>query len=77
MNVHHPDIHHAGILRDNDGDPDLFLTFYGRPNALYRNEAGDISSKSRPGPAWPRRRPGARGRTGPPARFSSTMLFLL
>ena len=25
---------------DNDGDPDLFVTFYGRPNALYRNEAG-------------------------------------
>ena len=25
---------------DNDGDPDLFVTCYGRPNALYRNEAG-------------------------------------
>ncbi len=25
---------------DNDGDPDLFVTSFGRPNALYRNEEG-------------------------------------
>ena len=25
---------------DNDGDPDLFVTFYGRPNAFLRNEGG-------------------------------------
>lgn len=25
---------------DNDGDPDLFVTCYGRPNAFYRNEGG-------------------------------------
>ncbi len=25
---------------DNDGDPDLFVTCYNKPNALYRNEAG-------------------------------------
>ncbi len=25
---------------DNDGDPDLFVTFYGKPNELYRNESG-------------------------------------
>ncbi len=25
---------------DNDGDPDLFVTCYGKPNALYRNEGG-------------------------------------
>ncbi len=25
---------------DNDGDPDLFLTFFGRPNALLRNDRG-------------------------------------
>ncbi len=25
---------------DNDGDPDLFVTYFGRPNAFYRNEAG-------------------------------------
>ena len=25
---------------DNDGDPDLFVTCYGRPNAFFRNEGG-------------------------------------
>ena len=25
---------------DNDGDPDLFITCYGKPDALYRNDAG-------------------------------------
>ncbi len=48
---------------DNDGDPDLFLTFYGRPNALFRNDGGrfvDISNATgisqsvpgRSGPNW-------------------------
>jgi len=26
---------------DNDGDPDLFVTCFGKPNALYRNEGGE------------------------------------
>ena len=49
---------------DNDGDPDLFVTYYGRPNALFRNEAGqrfvDITTEAglaappvgRTGPNW-------------------------
>jgi enediyne biosynthesis protein E4 len=71
MNVHHPDIHHAGILRDNDGDPDLFLTFYGRPNALYRNEAGGhfVEVAARAGLASP-----PAGRKGP--NWTTSAAFL-
>jgi len=49
---------------DNDGDPDLFVTSFGRPNALYRNEGGKTfvevaaeaglaaPTEARTGPNW-------------------------
>ena len=54
---------------DNDGDPDFFVTFYGRPNVLYRNDGGkrfvEIAASAgltsppagRKGPNWTTSRP--------------------
>jgi hypothetical protein len=56
---------------DNDGDPDLFVTFYGRPNALYRNEAGGrfVEVAARAGLALP-----PTGRKGP--NWTTSAAFL-
>jgi enediyne biosynthesis protein E4 len=56
---------------DNDGDPDLFVTFYGRPNALYRNEAGErfVEVASSAGLASP-----PAGRNGP--NWTTSAAFL-
>jgi hypothetical protein len=56
---------------DNDGDPDLFVTFYGRPNALYRNEAGGrfVEVAARAGLASP-----PAGRRGP--NWTTSAAFL-
>jgi enediyne biosynthesis protein E4 len=56
---------------DNDGDPDLFVTFYGKPNALYRNEAGRrfVEVAARAGLASP-----PAGRRGP--NWATSAAFL-